>query len=143
MLKAVAAAGFYLPDDGLIFQDYVQSYKNTAHLRFSGNIHGDFICSFRKGKPIIDEDASKPISLILEETIHQTIARLYRKRKQYTTPELYQKVLSVITSEIMKHIVWCKKNGCEMQGFTALSNNYVDNELKKYLVMSEGRWVKK
>ena len=49
LLKAVVDAGFYLPENGVIYQDFITKYKNTSHLKYSGNIHGDFIYSFKKG----------------------------------------------------------------------------------------------
>lgn len=50
LLKAVVNAGFFLPENGVIYQDFIPEYKNTAHLKYSGNIHGDFIYSFKKGE---------------------------------------------------------------------------------------------
>jgi SAM-dependent methyltransferase len=45
---AAVKAGFELPDDGIVFQDGIQSYKHTAQQRRAGSVIGDFILSFRK-----------------------------------------------------------------------------------------------
>jgi hypothetical protein len=142
MLKAVARAGFYLPVDGILFQDYIEAYKNTAHLRFSGNIQGDFIYSFRKGTTEIDVDGSKGFSVIIRESIDETIRKLFRRRKSYTTPELYQKVLANMTSKLMQYILWCMTSGIEMEDTSSFSNDYLENRLKETLVCEDGIWRK-
>ena len=142
MLKAVAKAGFYLPEDGIIFQDYIDSYKNTAHLRFSGNIQGDFIYSFRKGEIEIDVSKEQQVGLaeIINETIDITVSKLYKRRKSYSTPELYQKILAGMTTKLMQHILWCVSNGEELEDVSALSNDYLENRLRKTLVCDDGIW---
>jgi DNA-binding protein Fis len=142
MLKAVARAGFYLPDDGILFQDYIESYKNTAHLRFSGNIQGDFIYSFRKGKIVIDFDSDRVFSDIIDEAIDKTVTNLFRRRKTYDTPELYQKVLTSMTKDLMTYILWCNNNQIEMEDISSFSNDYLENRLKRTLVCEDGIWRK-
>ena len=142
MLKAVARAGFYLPDDGILFQDYIDSYKNTAHLRFSGNIQGDFIYSFRKGEIEINADGIKGFSDIINEAIDATVAKLYRRRKSYDTAELYQKILTSMTRDLMAYILWCNNNDVTMEDISSLSNDYLENRLKRTLVCEDGIWRK-
>ena len=48
LLRAIAKAGFVLPEAGVMFQDGVEAYKRTIALRRDGAIHGDFIYSFYK-----------------------------------------------------------------------------------------------
>lgn len=142
MLKAVARAGFYLPDDGILFQDYIDSYKNTAHLRFSGNIQGDFIYSFRKGAIEINANGIKGFSDIINEAIDTTVAKLYRRRKSYDTAELYQKILTSMTRDLMAYILWCNNNDAAMEDISSLSNDYLENRLKRTLVYEDGIWRK-
>jgi hypothetical protein len=125
-----------------LFQDYIEAYKNTAHLRFSGNIQGDFIYSFRKGTTEIDIDASKGFSFIIKESIDETIKKLFRRRKSYTTPELYQKVLTNMTSKLMQYILWCMNSGTTMEDISSFSNDYLENQLKETLVCEDGIWRK-
>lgn len=142
MLKAVARAGFYLPDDGILFQDYIDPYKNTTHLRFSGNIQGDFIYSFRKGEIEINTDGIKGFSDIINETIDTTVAKLYRRRKSYDTAELYQKILTSMTRDLMAYILWCNNNDIAMEDISSLSNDYLENRLKRTLICEDGIWRK-
>lgn len=114
MLKAVAQAGFYLPDDGVIFQDYIESYKNTSHLRFSGNIQGDFIYSFRKGQ-IQLEDNDGTLFEIINSSIEQTISEVFHRKKAVTTPVIYQRLMEEMTKRIMKHLVYCVYENKEIE----------------------------
>lgn len=142
MLKAVARAGFYLPDDGILFQDYIDSYKNTAHLRFSGNIQGDFIYSFRKGRMEINHDENRVFSDIIDDAIDATVTSLFRRKKNYDTPELYQKILTTMTKDLMAYILWCNNNGIEMEDISSFSNDYLENRLKRTLICEDGIWRK-
>lgn len=142
MLKAVARAGFYLPDDGILFQDYIESYKNTAHLRFSGNIQGDFIYSFKKGITDITVDGNRGFAQIIDDAINNTITKLYKKHKTYSTPDLYQKILTTMTKELMAYILWCNNNNEPMEDISSFSNDYLENRLKQTLVCEDGIWRK-
>lgn len=142
MLKAVARAGFYLPDDGILFQDYIESYKNTAHLRFSGNIQGDFIYSFRKGTTDLTVDGNRGFSQIIDDAVDSTIIKLYKRRKSYSTPDLYQKILTTMTRELMAYILWCKNNDEPMEDISSFSNDYLENRLKQTLECEDGIWRK-
>jgi SAM-dependent methyltransferase len=45
---AANKGGFEMPDNGIIFQDGVASYRHTAQSRRAGSVIGDFILTFRK-----------------------------------------------------------------------------------------------
>lgn len=144
MMKAVARAGFYLPDDGVLFQDFIKSYKNTAHLKYAGNIHGDFIYSFVKGKnPASKELNGYSLQQVIEHTIDMQIEGLYKSRKSYSTTELYQKIFSKLVCVLMAYIVEHIDDEEEMLKVEAYSSDYVDNLLKKKLDYSEEKWIKK
>lgn len=144
MMKAVARAGFYLPDDGVIFQDFIKSYKNTVHLRYAGNIHGDFIYSFVKGKnPAISVLNGYTLQQVIEKNIDMQIEQLYKKRKRYSTTELYQKIFSKLVCVLMAYIVEHIDNEEEMLKVETYSDDYVDNLLKKKLNYINEKWVKK
>ena len=143
MLKAVARAGFYLPEDGILFQDYIESYKNTAHLRFSGNIQGDFIYSFRKGNAGAAADGAGGFSEVIRRSVDGTVARLFRRGKTYTTAELYQKVLADMTRGLMQYILWCVNTGSRMEDISALPSDYLDTRLKQALLYEDGVWKRR
>jgi DNA modification methylase len=144
MMRAVARAGFYLPEDGVLFQDFIESYKNTAHLRYAGNIHGDFIYSFRKGENPAKADLNGyNLQQIIEITVEQTIKNIYKRKKQYKTTELYQKIFSKLVGVLMAYITEHLDNEDEMLRVEQYSDDYVDTVLKKYLDYKDGKWVRK
>lgn len=142
MLKAVSCAGFYLPDDGILFQDYIDSYKNTAHLRFSGNIQGDFIYSFKKGQIDVNPKDGMTFSGIIDNAIDTTVSRLFKRKKTYSTPDLYQRILTAMTRDLMEYIMWCTTNNIPMESVSSFSNDYLENKLKNVLVCEDGIWKK-
>lgn len=48
VVRAAIKSGFYLDARGVVFQEPIENYKNTAHTRFAGSLHGDFIYTFLK-----------------------------------------------------------------------------------------------
>jgi adenine-specific DNA methylase len=48
VVRAAIKSGFYLDVRGVIYQEPIENYKNTAHTRFAGSLHGDFIYTFLK-----------------------------------------------------------------------------------------------
>lgn len=144
MMKAVARAGFYLAEDGVIFQDFIQSYKNTAHLRYAGNIHGDFIYSFVKGEgPVSFDFNGDSLQQVIENSIDLKLEQLYKKQECYTTPELYQHVFAELTSVLMQYIAQHIDVGEEILNAETLSGEYVDNLLKMKLDYHDGEWIKR
>lgn len=140
MLKAVARAGFYLPENGILFQDYIDSYKNTSHLRFSGNIHGDFIYSFRKGSPNTPYDYSNGFVSIIDQTMKDSISKLFKNKKSYSTPMLYQKMLGNMTSSLMQYVSQCIRTNQIMEDISSISPDYLEETLKKSLKCDNGTW---
>lgn len=141
LLKAVVNAGFYLPEDGVVYQDYVQEYKNTSHLRYSGNIHGDFIYSFRKGKI---PDADMPVGDFeesIEKTVNDCLIRMYKQKKEYTTTELYEKIYGKLINVILRFVYYEKEE--QVKSIDELSRTYIDNVLQQTLELRDGIWKKK
>lgn len=48
VIKAAIKSGFYLDPQGVIYQEPIENYKNTAHARFDGAMQGDFVYTFIK-----------------------------------------------------------------------------------------------
>ena len=141
LLKAVVDAGFYLPENGVIYQDFITNYKNTSHLKYSGNIHGDFIYSFKKGPlPEYDLPAGN-----FEETVKLEVVKclrdMYQLESDYSTTEIYEKIYSSLINVIMRFIY---KDECEgIEKIEELSKSYIDNLLNQNLKMIDGRWFVK
>ena len=71
------------------------------------------------------------------------IEQLYKKRKRYSTTELYQKIFSKLVCVLMAYIVEHIDNEEEMLKVETYSDDYVDNLLKKKLNYINEKWVKK
>lgn len=141
MLKSVALSGFYLPDNGIIFQDFVSSYKNTAHLRFSGNVQGDFIYSFKKGNsPTKREYDKENILDIIKTNITSKIKELFTFKDEYSTPELYQDLMIEMTKDLMDYICWCNSVKKDIPEIDELPNDYIDSKLRETLTYKDGIW---
>ncbi|WEZ16745.1 DNA methyltransferase [Bacillus safensis] len=142
MLKATIRAGFIIAKNGVIFQDFVQSYKNTSHLKYSGNVHGDFIYSFVKGEHEINESLrnSEPMEYI-KTTISSKIKELFRKKYSYTTAQLYQELFYDLISVLSDLIVIdINANDSWFAQIEEQSNDIIDRILKAELIFEENKW---
>jgi len=142
LLKAIVKAGFYLPEGGVIYQDFIKEYKNTSHLRYSGNIHGDFIYSFKKGTIKI-EGSQKNIDYEehLIKKINECITKMYKDNSSYTTTELYQTIFSELIIIILEFIASSYQSDDELVKIGDLSNTFIDDILNKRLILKNGRWM--
>lgn len=141
LLKAVVNAGFYLPEDGVIYQDFIKEYKNTSHLKYSGNIHGDFIYSFRKGK-LPDSDAPVgDFSETIKWAVNDCLKHMYSLKNNYTTTELYEKIYGSLINIIMKYV--CRNEESQIEKIDELSKTFIDNVLSHNLIIKDGKWIKK
>ena len=141
LLEAVVDAGFYLPEGGVIYQDFIAEYKNTSHLRYSGNIHGDFIYSFRKG-PVPEYDLpSGRFEAAVEDAVNETLKHMYSIRERYTTTELYEKIYGGLINVIMRFV--SRGDGGAVEKIDELSKTYIDNLLSHNLEMKDNKWVMK
>lgn len=141
LLKAVVNAGFYLPEDGVIYQDFIKEYKNTSHLKYSGNIHGDFIYSFRKGA-LPDMDASAgDFAEAVKRTVNECLMNMYAVKDEYTTTELYEKIYGSLINVIMRFV--CQNQDEQIETIDELSKTFIDNVLSQNLEIEDGKWKKK
>ena len=142
MLRAVAKAGFILPDGGVIFQDFVKSYKNTSHLKYAGNVHGDFVYSFKKSNNSDKRIQAAEISTLDElvnTTIDKAISDLFRIKDTYTTTDLYQEIFTDLARTLMEFVAHQSHN-FKVDEKEILSKDLIDNTLKKYLNYSDNQW---
>lgn len=141
LLKAVVEAGFFLPENGVIYQDFIAEYKNTSHLKYSGNIHGDFIYSFQKGALPEYDLSVAGFEETVEMKVNECLRSMYQEQTKYTTTELYEKIYGSLINVIMRFV--CQGEGDEVEKIDELSKTYIDNLLNQNLEMVENRWVMK
>ena len=106
MLKAVAKSGFRLPENGVLFQDFISSYKNTSHLKYLGNVQGDFIYSFIKSdNNIVANMAGVSIEDLIDESISIVIDKLLSEpNTKVSSEKLYKELFNNLTTNLMKLI---------------------------------------
>ena len=144
MLKAVAQSGFILPDNGVLFQDYIGSYKNTSHLKYAGNVQGDFIYSFMKTKHTTIKDYDcVTLDDLIEESINTVIAKLFINGiKQIKADVLYKELFSILAQKFMEMIQYVKTVGGDLDSLV-FEQDSIDEHLEKRLVYVDGFWEKR
>lgn len=144
MLKAVNRAGFILPEKGVIYQDFIESYKNTAHLRYSGNLHGDFIYSFKKSNSVKTKDEKYKgftLSEVIEKCVRDFSIKISSRNISITTTDLYQQLLVMLTQEIMLFLESVSAD--DIREDKLLSDQYIDQVLSEFLVFENDIWKAK
>lgn len=99
VMKAALEAGFVLEDDGVIYQEPIENYINTAHTKYSKALLGDFIYTFLKDKRL----SKVPNNMISEENMYTKIESTIDKKiadtvrvQASTTNEIYIAVFKQI-----------------------------------------------
>lgn len=99
VMKAALEAGFVLEDDGVIYQEPIENYINTAHTKYSGALLGDFIYTFLKDK----SQNEMPNSTVNDSGIYEEIETTINKKivdtvskQASTTNEIYIAVFKQI-----------------------------------------------
>lgn len=89
LLRAAQRANFYLPEDGIVYQDPIKHYTNTLYQRREGSVLGDFIYSFhkRENKKIQSRHLTNGE---IKETVKKVASEIINKNGGATTSEIYQ-----------------------------------------------------
>ncbi len=140
MLKAIVDSGFELNENGICFQDYIDSYKNTAHLKYDGNVQGDFIYTFKKSNSVNKNITNKNITIL--ELLEGEISKISKLYSKINTNDLYKIIFLNITNSIIEYI---KTNNEKVYDFAKkLPNSFIDNIIGRYYEFNDGMWnVKK
>ena len=146
MLKAVAKSGFVLAENGVLFQDFIASYKNTSHLQYAGNVQGDFIYTFVKSKNTVIEDYSGlTIENLIDETIDEVIVRMFdnpNSVNELSSEVLYKELFVSLASRLMKFIQFKEKNH-ESLDDVYFEEQSIDYHLGKKLLYENQVWKKR
>jgi putative DNA methylase len=147
VIRAAIDAGFVLEPDGVIYQEPIENYRNTAHTRFAGSLHGDFIYTFRKlaahNHVLINSvpDKKSVQDINVDVIVRDAIKDYMRELENATTSELYIAILQ----HLIPVLVHVAKSSDELDTIDMLLRmNNLDNLLAKYLVFSQnaGIWEK-
>ena len=129
VLKAAIDAGFVLEPEGIIYQEPIEIYKNTAHQRFSGTLHGDFIYTFKKSGKRIPPSVKGRRQLTLADAISSECRLVINENKNADSAEVSLKVIGRILPILAKA---CDTEGnCEEQ-LKALGVTDIDSLIGKF-----------
>lgn len=137
VMKAALEAGFVLEDEGVIYQEPIENYINTAHTKYSGALLGDFIYTFLKDKNVknvLSENTSEDnLHKRIEKTIDRKIFETVKKQAS-TTNEIY--------IEVFKQIIPLLASlAMEQQNFNYTKNLFkntgIEDRIKKICMWDE------
>lgn len=88
VMRAALDAGFNLEVDGITYQEQIDAYRDTAHLKYKGTAQGDFIYSFIKSDDV-SKGTNQFIDLTYEESIHSALNDLKRFGTDFSEAQLF------------------------------------------------------
>lgn len=142
VIKAAIDAGFVLNPEGVIYQSPIENYRNTAHSKFAGTVHGDFIYTFVKSKNRITEHqcfSKSPDEIVanITKTIDNSLQDSL-ERTDMSTSEIYVSVLKKVIPLLASlanssHTFECIKQ--------ILSGKMIDLRLKAKAIFSSEKMV--
>jgi adenine-specific DNA methylase len=137
VVRAAMEAGFHLDARGVIYQEPIEDYRNTAHTRYAGSLHGDFIYTFRKTKGI-DEDHLTDLHVLdtdhLREVIRATAVEYLSSNGAATTNELHVYIMTRLIPMISNAATAPEEFARVSE---LLSTGELDDFLREYLELGE------
>ena len=143
LLSSVAKAGFYLPEDGIVFQDFIDSYKNTSHLRFEGNIRGDFVYSFKKRNIQEQHITASSVDIFdaISSNIDETLTNIFKVTPAVSNTLLYTKIFTNLVNVILDYVVSHGEESTLEKIEGVFKNQFIDSILNQRLQFSGGEWM--
>lgn len=129
VIKAALDAGFMLEEGGITYQEQIEAYRDTAHLRFEGTAQGDFIYSFvkkNKGGELLEQKHS-----LLEArdlSVKKVLNNFIKRNQPFSESELFIACYKKILGTLCEYI----RNGAsEEEVLAALNFNKTLDELEE------------
>jgi putative DNA methylase len=105
VIKAALDAGFELEPDGVTYQEQIDAYRDTAHLRFDGTAQGDFVYSFVKLPIALDcTSMSEPLDLAVRSCIETVLATFLSGRQSFSEGEVFVAVYRRLLATLVPYI---------------------------------------
>lgn len=102
VIKAALDAGFYIERNGIFYQEGIDAYRDTAHLRFDGTPQGDFIYTFVKSNREIN---FSEVNSSFEKCLDEALNKFLSSKDKFTTGQFYIELFSISTLCLIKQIV--------------------------------------
>lgn len=137
VMKATLDAGFYIEKNGIFYQEGIDAYRDTAHLRFDGTPQGDFIYTFVKTDKKVDfSEVTSSFKICLEETLYKFI----KHKENFTTGQFYIELFSISTLCLIKQIVeGYSQEDIESEFASSNIENFLSSN--QVIIKKEGIWV--
>ena len=118
-----------MPNNGIVFQDGVESYKNTIDLRRDGAIHGDFIYSFQKA----DSFNSVEEKFDWRNIVEGVFKTIFATSPFVSNSDLYTAINLVLLPKLFCSLDTCKKHSSESIADLTLRNleKVIENHLTR------------
>ncbi|MCE4566032.1 hypothetical protein INQ51_17060 [Maribellus sp. CM-23] len=101
VIKATIDSGFYIEPEGIFFQEGIEAYRDTAHLRYDGTPQGDFIYTFKKVNKKIDFNH---VGDSFEDCLENTLEGLSRSKRQLSFNEFYINLFSYSVPWLIRQV---------------------------------------
>jgi putative DNA methylase len=134
VIKAAIDSGFDLEADGITYQEQIEAYRDTAHLRFDGAVQGDFVYSFVKRKITPKKSIKKNIDEVVRNCVDKTLSYLSQIEDGFNEGLMFVEFYKRLLAELVPFI---KSNVPEEQIFAALSFEGIAQE-----VAASGKFTK-
>jgi putative DNA methylase len=134
VIKAAIDSGFDLEADGIIYQEQIEAYRDTAHLRFDGTVQGDFVYSFVKRKNTSIKSNKINIDDAVIHCVNETLTHLLQSTDGFNEGFMFVEFYKRLLAELVPFI---KSNVSEDKIIAALSFENIAHE-----VTSSGKFDK-
>jgi SAM-dependent methyltransferase len=134
VIKAAIDSGFDLEADGITYQEQIEAYRDTAHLRFDGTVQGDFVYSFVKRKSTLKKSIEKNIDEVVRYCVDKTLSYLSQIEDGFSEGLMFVEFYKRLLAELVPFI---KSDVPEEQIVAALSFEGIAQE-----VASSGKFIK-
>lgn len=136
VVKATIDAGFFIEPDGIFYQEGIDAYRDTAHLRFDGTPQGDFIYTFSKSAKRIDFSS---ISESFTDAMELTLSKILKNNDSFTLGEFYIDLFRISTLCLIKQI---SEGTSEKEINSEFSNIHIEKFLESHpdLRREGSRW---
>ncbi len=143
VIKAALDAGFELEPAGVTYQEQIDAYRDTAHLRFDGTAQGDFIYSFVKQPLGMKSVRTKEsLEVAVKSCIDEALEEFLCNRDSFSEGEVFVAVYQRLLSRLVGYI---RDGAPEMEILGALDFSPVADALAnaKHFLRSGARWTRR
>lgn len=142
VITSALDAGFELEVEGVTYQEQIDAYRDTAHLRFDGTAQGDFIYSFIK-RPVSYRNVltNIPFETAVESSITSALREFLSSKNSFTEGEVFVAIYKNLLSTLVTYI----RNGAsESQIVGALDFSRIESSLciSNEFIRDGSKWVR-